>query len=322
VTGLVGCAPTVTLSTVVDPPTASAAPDPTGAAPASPAGSPPAGSPPAGSPVDALATAPAGRAAPLAPVGSFVLGDSISLGAGPALARLGYPVVGRVGQSATELFLAEHLSSAAAQQAPAWVLILGTNNPGDQADVAALEDRLDLLARLRPGTEPPPVYWVTPYRDPRYRGGLSTYSLDAFNDELRLQAERRPWLHVIDFATIARLHPEWFTADGSHLHPDQAGYGVLAALIAGPDAVPLLAPAPLQTLDLPRPEPTAPTSEPAATAPGRRPVATTAPAPTGSAPASSTSEPADPEPAPADPEPADPIGPAEPAAGPLFSPSP
>ena len=232
------------------------------------------------------ATAPAetdAAKAVVAPVGSFVLGDSISLGVGPLLARLGYPVVGRVGQSVTEAYLQAHLTTPEAQEAPAWVLILGTNNPGDATDVAQLDGWLDLVDELRATGAEQDVYWVTPYRDPRYSGGLSEQGLAAFNTELARQSADRPWLHVVDFATVAALHPEWFDADGSHLHPDDAGYGVLAALIAGPDAVPLLTPAPLQTLDGPTTDaddgPAHPTTRPSATR-----SATATPSPSAAAP--------------------------------------
>ncbi len=190
-----------------------------------------------------------------------MLGDSISLGVGPRLARLGYPVTGRVGQSVTDDYLTTYLTTPDAQQAPAWVLILGTNNPGDAGDIARIDGWLDELDTLRLAADGQDVYWVTPYRDPRYSGGLDEAALDGFNAELARQAALRPWLHVIDFAAAAAFHPEWFDADGAHLHPDDAGYGVLAAMVAGPDAVPLLSPAPLQTLDGPGSTP-APTTRP------------------------------------------------------------
>jgi hypothetical protein len=180
-----------------------------------------------------------------APVGSFVLGDSIALGVAPQLTRLGYPVVGIVGRSASEAYLRENLATPLAQQAPAWVIVLGTNHSGDPADVARLEGLVDVIDSQRTPGDRQRVYWVTPHRDPRYSGGMSAWSLESFGAELdRLAAERR-WLEVIDFASTARLHPEWYDADAGRLHPDARGQGVLAALIAGPDAVPVEIPAPL-----------------------------------------------------------------------------
>ena len=92
-----------------------------------------------------------------APVGSFVLGDSISLsaGVGPVLARLGYPVMGIVGQSASDTYLRTHLSGATAQAAPAWVIALGTNNTADPADVARLAGWVELIDSLRSPRRPP-----------------------------------------------------------------------------------------------------------------------------------------------------------------------
>ena len=241
---LAGCAPSVELTTNAGPSPSTVSGSPT-AVPSS--GSVSVADPsPSPSPSSTLR-------AVFAPTGSFVLGDSISLGVAPFLARLGFPVVGRVGQSATEDYLRTYLSTPQAQEAPAWVLILGTNNPGDPADVARIGDLLDVVDSLRDPSSPQDVFWVTPYRDPRYSGGLSDNTLDAFGAELATQASARPWLHVVDFAAAAAFHPEWFDDDGSHLHPDDRGYGALAALVAGPDAVPMLTPAPVQTLDGPTP---------------------------------------------------------------------
>lgn len=237
---------------------AAADPTPTGPSAGSPTptavGSPLPSSSPAVSPPIPTTSAPgtvATRATSPAPVGAFVLGDSISLSIAPDLSRLGYPVVGRVGQSATDAYLAEHLSSAQAQVAPAWVIVLGTNNVGDPRDIAGLDRLLDLIDRLRRTDAPQSVYWVSPYRPPAYTGGLSGTTLDAFDVELARQATKRPWLHVVDFAAVAALHQDWFAADGAHLHPDEDGRGVLVALIAGPDASPAAIPAPIRTLDSP-----------------------------------------------------------------------
>ncbi len=72
------------------------------------------------------------------------------------------------------------------------------------------------------------------------------WTLDAFNAELKRLDAAYGWLRVIDYDAVARLHPEWFEQDTAmHLHPDGNGQGVLVALIAGPDAVPVEIPAPL-----------------------------------------------------------------------------
>ena len=290
---LAGCAPSVELTTNAGP------------SPSTVSGSPTA-APSSGS-VSGAEPAPSPSSTPravFAPTGSFVLGDSISLGVAPFLARLGLPVVGRVGQSATEDYLRTYLSPPQAQEAPAWVLILGTNNPGDPADVARIGALLDVVDSLRDPSSPQDVFWVTPYRDPRYSGGLSDNTLDAFGAELATQASARPWLHVVDFAAAAAFHPEWFDDDGSHLHPDDRGYGALAALVAGPDAVPMLTPAPVQTLDGPTPLATPSDDGPAH--PTARATPTGAPSPTrttASTAAASPQEGAAPTDAPATPAP-------------------
>jgi hypothetical protein len=191
---------------------------------------------------------------PTAPVGSFVLGDSISLSIAPALSRLGYPVVGKVGQSARSPYLAEHLSSAAAQAAPAWVIVLGTNNPGNEEDIASVREWVRTIRGLRSADQQ--VFWVTPYRPSTYSGGMSAWTLDALNAELAAIAERRDWLTLLDFASIAE--EEWYAQDGQHLHPDLTGQEALVRLIAGADATPAEAPAPITTIAPPEPDPTTP----------------------------------------------------------------
>lgn len=191
-----------------------------------------------------------------APVGSFVLGDSISLSVAPTLSRLGYPVTGRVGQPITTEFLRQHLASSTAQSAPAWIIVLGTNNRGDETDIARLDDWLATIKDLRSGRPRQQVYWVTPHRPAEYRGGLREYDLDPFNDALDAAAQERRWLHVLDFSAMADLHPEWFAQDGGRLHPGDDGQAALAALIAGPDAAPADQPRAITELSWPTPTPT------------------------------------------------------------------
>ena len=279
---------------------AASPPAQSGAAPAAPpasAASPASGIPsgPVGPSATATAVAAIPPGPPLAPnpyrlggpapVGSFILGDSIALGVAPQLTVLGYPVVGIVGRTASDSYLREHLTTSLAQQAPAWVIVLGTNNRGDDSDVARLEGLVDLIDSLRTAGDRQRVYWVTPHRDSRYAGGMAGWNLEAFGAELdRLAGERR-WLEVIDFAATARLHPEWYDADAGRLHPDARGQGVLAALIAGPDAVPVEIPAPLFSgaptpSPEPEPEPTTFVNSPRDPRPAPTPTATPTPAST------------------------------------------
>jgi hypothetical protein len=260
-----------------------------------------------------LAAAPVASGPPLppnpfdlggpAPVGSFVLGDSISLGVGPVLARLGYPVMGIVGQSASDTYLRTNLSTPTAQAAPAWVIVLGTNNTADPADVARLTGWVDVIDSLRTPGDRQKVYWVTPHRPPAYTGSKSTWNLDAFNAELKRLDALHGWLRVIDFDAVARAHPEWFEQDTAmHLHPDSRGQGVLVALIAGPDAVPVEIPAPLLTA----PVPTAAAGEPEPETFDNSTLPPTLP-PTPTPPPTSTPVPL--EPAPTEPAPSVPASP-------------
>lgn len=200
-----------------------------------------------------------------APVGSFVLGDSISLsaGIGPVLGRYGYPVVGLVGQSVSDGYLTTHLSSPAAQAAPAWVIELGTNNRGDETDVARLTHYVDLIDSLRTPGAKQRVLWVTPYR-PVSSTDRTQSALDDFTAELGRQAAQHPWLRLIDFATVAKAHTDWFDADAAlHIHPDADGQGAMVALIAGPDAVPAKNPMPvINAAPTPTPQPTPTKSQP------------------------------------------------------------
>jgi lysophospholipase L1-like esterase len=169
-----------------------------------------------------------------------VLGDSISLssGIGPVLGRYGYPVVGLVGQSVSDGYLTAHLTSQTAQDAPVWVIELGTNNSGAPGDVGRLAGWIDLIDSLRTPGDKQRVLWVTPYR-PVSSDARSQSALDDFNGELARLAAQHAWLRLIDFATVAKAHTEWFDQDSAlHVHPDANGQGALVAMIAGPDAVP------------------------------------------------------------------------------------
>jgi len=229
--------PTATPGASVAPP-----PSPPPSPPAAAAGSP---SPsPSPSPSSTRSADPTILGGP-APVGSFVLGDSISLsaGVGPVLGRYGYRVVGLVGQSVSDAYLTEHLSSAAAQLAPSWVIELGTNNRGDGGDVARLAGWVDLIDGLRTPGQRQRVRWVTPYRPADHAGAPQESELDAFNGELARLAGERRWLRILDFATLAKANPEWFDEDAAlHVHPDAAGQAALVALVAGTDPVPAAVP--------------------------------------------------------------------------------
>ena len=282
------------------PATATAASTP---APASGSFSPPAEAMPAGSAtMSPTVSAPAPssmvpsevRAGP-APAGTFVLGDSIILGAGvgPRLADYGYTVVGVVGQSATEDYLRTHLSSPAAQSARSWVIELGTNNTGDDADIGRLERLVEVVDSLRTAQARQRVYWVTPYRPSTYTGSKSRYSLDPFIAELARLAGERPWLRLIDWAGTARFNEDWFADDGMHLHPNATGQAVLLAMIAGPDARPVTTPSPLLT-GAPSSSRTAPPAPEQAPEPEVFDNSTLPPASTPAATAAATEPPASP----------------------------
>ena len=196
-----------------------------------------------------------------APVGALVLGDSISLSIAQELSVYGYPVIGLVGQSASEGYLRMHLGTPLAQAAETWVIVLGTNNSGSPDDVARIERLVDVIDGLRTPGARQQVRWVTPHRPEAYRGGRSVHTLDAFNAELSRLATERRWLRILDFDTLARANPQWFDADTAmHLHPDQSGQDALVALITGPapraadNPAPVIDGAPADEADAPEPE--------------------------------------------------------------------
>jgi lysophospholipase L1-like esterase len=53
---------------------------------------------------------------------------------------------------------------------------------------------------------------VTPYYTPRWQQAAT--GLNDFADAL---AANRPWVHVVDWATLGLNRPDWFLADGLHL---------------------------------------------------------------------------------------------------------
>lgn len=273
---LLGCSPATSTtpgpaSSPVTSPAASTAgatepsASPTAIAPSSTPTTAPAASGPAAGNLDPAAppTLVAPVTAPQTPVpsGAFVLGDSISLSIAPALSRLGFPVTGRVGQSASDEYLRAQLSTPTAQESPAWVIVLGTNNRGDETDLERLDGWLRTIRAARSGKPRQPVFWVTPHRPEEYSGGMSTHTLDAFNEALREEARLRPWLHVLDFATLAEQNPQWYALDGARLHPDEEGQQALVTLIAGADAPVANSPAPITEIPRPTPSPTEPADQ-------------------------------------------------------------
>lgn len=230
----------------------------TASATPSPSASPTSSTPPTPISPPAVSATPLASEPSIAPPGSFVLGDSISLSIAPALSRLGYDTVGKVGQSASVEYLRTHLASPTAQEAPAWVIMLGTNNRGDENDLADLRSWIREIRTAREARPRQHVYWVTPHRPDEYDGGMSTHTLDALTDALRAEAARRPWLTVLDFDALAQEHPEWFAQDGARLHPDADGQAALVDLIAGPGAPTAASAGSIVEVPRPTPSPSAP----------------------------------------------------------------
>jgi GDSL-like Lipase/Acylhydrolase family len=101
------------------------------------------------------------------------------------------------------------------------VVDLGTND--DPSAVTTF--RGYVLGVLRAAGPSRCVIWSTINRPPY--GGVS---YDGYNSALRSLDARYRNMHVLDWAKLARSHPEWFGSDG--VHPTSTGYRTRASGLA------------------------------------------------------------------------------------------
>lgn len=166
-------------------------------------------------------TLPAGGPPPCTPAvvagGAYAVGDSVMVDAQQALAGClpGTVVDASVSRqwSDGEVLLHQVMAQAAP---PAVVVVgLGTNGPVTDADFDAMMTVLQRAAR---------VVFVTVHVDRPWQ--------DQVNAVLARGVARHPTAVLADWQAVARQHPEWFYADGTHLPIGGPGAQALAAVIA------------------------------------------------------------------------------------------
>jgi lysophospholipase L1-like esterase len=172
----------------------------------------------------AVGSVTAGRETSELPAKSTVLdiGDSLSVGTDPYLRpRLrGYRVerlhdVGlHAEDAATIVLLSRSLPS---------VLVVSAGTNDDPRRVAAFSTAVSTIMRSAGANRC--VVWPTIARPP-----AAGRSYDGLNAALRRTAARKEVLVLVDWAGLARRHPEWLAKDGVHAGP--AGYRARAAAIA------------------------------------------------------------------------------------------
>jgi lysophospholipase L1-like esterase len=119
------------------------------------------------------------------------------------------------------------LKYAAADPRRTVIIELGTNDA-----IRVAEGVLDLDSVRATITEALDLFrgrclvWVLPARDPK---GSGADAGAAIGDELEAQAERRPDLHLADFARVLGEHPEYLLDDQVHLTDE--GSAALAELM-------------------------------------------------------------------------------------------
>jgi lysophospholipase L1-like esterase len=165
----------------------------------------------------------ADRARPLGTAGTgrplTVVGDSLTvLGRQPiraALGAAGWDVLIDAFPGRTTGDQIPALTYAAGDPRRAVIIELGTNDA-----IQVSEGRLDralamaTIGRALDLFDGRCLVWVVPDRDPQHKG---TDVGAAIGDELGAQAERRPNLHVADFAAVLAEHPEYLIDDQVHL---------------------------------------------------------------------------------------------------------
>lgn len=144
---------------------------------------------------------------PQAPEGTItVVGDSVMLGASPALQEL-LPdsiIDAKESRQLTDCIPIVQQLNSHGQLGDIVILEAGTNGP------FKTEDGQKLLDYLGPNRT---IYWVNTY-------GKHLSWQQQVNTEIRDLAGQYSNLHIIDWASIAPHHPEWFYHDGIHLNSD------------------------------------------------------------------------------------------------------
>lgn len=160
---------------------------------------------------------PEATAAPAVdPASVTLVGDSVLLGALPALqeALPGCVVDGKVSRQVWDAPAVLEELEASGRLGSIVVLALGTNGTFSPGEGQALIDRLG------PDRQ---IYWVTAY-------GTYLAWQEQSNTAIRAVAEQNANVTLIDWAAEAAGHDDWFYSDG--IHPEPPGQRAYAAMIA------------------------------------------------------------------------------------------
>ncbi len=153
----------------------------------------------------------------------FVDGDSLAVGTAPYLpeALSGWPIT----QSASISRQAEDGVSLLRAQGPrlAKVIFIGLGTNGDPRFTDSF--RSTVLRSLAIAGPRRCVIWATIYRP-----GVAGPGYDGYNHILAKLNRRFENLMVVDWASLASHHPEWFGSE--RVHPDATGYEARARAIA------------------------------------------------------------------------------------------
>jgi lysophospholipase L1-like esterase len=148
-----------------------------------------------------------------------LVGDSLNVGIEPylpaALPQWKIVANDRVGRTTAEGI--GELEAGRPPLSPYVVVSLGTN---DGQDVAGF--RADVARVLRLIGPNRCVTWATIWRDGKPN--------DAFNEVLRDAARANRRVRLVEWAEMARAHPDWLAGD--HLHGNETGYRERARAVA------------------------------------------------------------------------------------------
>lgn len=153
---------------------------------------------------------------PLDPASVTMVGDSVLLGAMPALqeALPGCVVDGKVSRQVWDAPAVFDALETSGQLGRVVVIALGTNG------TFSVEQGQSLIDRLGPDRQ---IYWVTAY-------GAYLAWQEQSNEAIRAVAAQNDNVTLIDWAAEAPGHGDWLYSDGIHLQPP--GQQAYAAMIA------------------------------------------------------------------------------------------
>ena len=149
---------------------------------------------------------------------NLFIGDSLGAPIADDLQDAGYATDTQAGRKASTAVLTAALSTPRARTATAWFIELGAYNASTDADV---QSWIQSVGSARAAGRQD-VYWVLPYRtdmvknpDPKLTESVPNPlgPIDPIVNGLLAARANAPWLHLIDWTTLAKDHPGWFKDD-------------------------------------------------------------------------------------------------------------